>query len=398
MTARRFVWVTDIPTPYRVHQLRALDQELQARGIDFEVLFMARTVRWRSWTLDAREFGFPHRFARGIHPAFDDYSFHVNPGIAWSILRHAPTWLMVGGAWWFPSAVLAIAAAAARAHSCRLIIGAEANLASRRFPSGPVASLRQLVWRRADAYLVPGRIARDTLAATCGTDRPFLPLPNVVDEDRYGAAIALRARRGELRRKRDLGESDRVLLWPARLVERYKGILRFLQTIRRSLPASVRILLAGDGPDRPRIERWLAENELAGVRLLGHQSDDEMVELFALSDAMLLPSLSDANPLSVVEALWAGLPIFVSDRCGNWPEALDPGRNGWVVDPDAPEEVRAAFEDLVRRPVADLERMGAASSAIATERFSTRASVAAFVDALERDVAPRDSSGVGAVN
>ncbi len=383
MPAPRFVWVTDVPTPYRVHQLGALSRELAVRGAELEVLFMARTVPWRFWRLDESSFGFSHRIVAGVHPRIDELAFHLNPGIPFSVLRRPPTWLMVGGAWWMPSALLAVCAADLRSGRCKLIIGAEANPAARTFHRGPVAEFRRVVMRRADAFLVPGRIARDAVAEACGTERPFLPLPNLVDEATFGQRVeAMRSRRGELRTTWGVEDAGRVLVWPARLSERHKGILRFLETVGPLLRDDVKILIPGEGPDRRRMEEWLRDARLPGVRLLGQVGEEQMVELLALADGFLLPSLADPNPLSVVEALWAGLPILMSNRCGNWPEAVEAGRNGWVVDPEAPDEVRSAFEDLLGRET-DLARMGRASAAIATERFSTPRSVATFVDGLE---------------
>ena len=66
------------------------------------------------------------------------------------------------------------------------------------------------------------------------------------------------------------------------------------------------------------------------VRLLGFQNQGAIVELYSIADVFLLPSLSDANPLTCIEALWAGLPLFISNHCGNYPEVVKPEENGYV--------------------------------------------------------------------
>lgn len=45
-----------------------------------------------------------------------------------------------------------------------------------------------------------------------------------------------------------------------------------------------------------------------------------------------MPSLSDPNPLTCVEAVWAGLPLLVSNHVGNYPEIVEIGKNGFVFD------------------------------------------------------------------
>lgn len=107
-----------------------------------------------------------------------------------------------------------------------------------------------------------------------------------------------------------------------------------------------------------------------------------MAELFALADLLLLPSLRDPNPLAVIEGLWAGLPLFISNRCGNWPEAVAVGRNGWVIDPVSRAATQSAFKDVLSRSDKELESMGTLSMTIAKERFATTTTVTAFATAI----------------
>lgn len=51
-----------------------------------------------------------------------------------------------------------------------------------------------------------------------------------------------------------------------------------------------------------------------------------MIELYSISDVFVLPSISDANPLTCIEALWTELPLFISENCGNYPEVIEQGK------------------------------------------------------------------------
>lgn len=384
MSGGSLLFLTDLPAPYRLHLFRSLQQEAASREIDLQVFFMTRSVAWYHWKVDPTHFPFPGRVLRGLHPTAGQNAFHLNPAVAWEIRARRPDWMVVGGAWWMPSALLAMAATRVMDRRARVILWSEANRAATRHHTGWIAWARRFVWRRADAFAVPGRVARETITETCGSEPKFLELPNLVDETAYGSRVeALRQHRTDLRAQRGLRKEDRVLLWPARLHEQHKGILRFLRTVRPLLADDVKILVVGEGPDRAEIEAWVSENGAGRVRLLGHLRQEEMLELYAVSDALLLPSLADPNPLSVIEALWAGLPILLSDRCGNWPETVQEGKNGWVVDPESADCVRASFSALLSHTPGELRALGQASRIVAETSFGTTRCVRRFIDQLE---------------
>ena len=92
---------------------------------------------------------------------------------------------------------------------------------------------------------------------------------------------------------------------------------------------NVVFLVAGDGELKGHIENKAKEKKL-DVRLLGNKSQEEMVRLYGVADIFVLPLFSDPNPLTCIEALWAGLPLFISEHCGNYPEVIDSGNNGFV--------------------------------------------------------------------
>lgn len=382
---KSLVLVTDIPSPYRVHLFNALHQELAAVGVSFEVLFMAKSVPIRYWSFDETRCTFRFRIFRGLHPRYKNDLFHFNPGILWTVVKKSPTWLVIGGAWNMPT-VMALLFIGRKWRKACTILWSEANHNSMIFDSGIIAKVRALTVRKVDAFAIPGRVAEETIRKHWGvTDKPFLPLPNVVDEQLFKErVIALRPCRKALRRQRKLASDDVVLLWPARLHEETKGILNFLHAVAELIRPNVKIFIVGEGGDRGKIESWLKASANENVVLLGQQTQEVMVELYALSDVLLLPSLRDPNPLSVVEGLWAGLPLFISRRCGNWPEALHEGVNGWLVDPNCARSMQVALRDLISKSREELYAYGQKSVLIAEERFATTRCVRQFIDALSR--------------
>ena len=124
-------------------------------------------------------------------------------------------------------------------------------------------------------------------------------------------ALPQRIERGAARAALYISAEEFVVAWVGRFdpVKRLDIIVR-CAALLTSVP--VRFLLAGDGPERRRIER-LVQDSAAGrrVQLLGWCAD--VVPILSASDAFLFPSLTEGMPNAVLEALAWGLPIVASD-------------------------------------------------------------------------------------
>ena len=382
---RKLTVLMDVPSPYRLHFFRNLSTRLCERHIELHVLFMAKSVPIRCWSFNERDWLFNYNFSSGLHIHIKQHSFHFNPGIIWTILRHRPDWLILGGAWNMPTTMLCIKALLTLRRKTSLVLWAEANFRSSTASSQFLQWLRNWVINDVDAYAVPGNVARTTLLDYWkAPNKPFLHLPNIVDENIFSAKVrSLRAKREELRSHLGLHDDNLVLIWPARLHEPTKGIISFIGIIKDLIPPNVRILIAGEGPDRLRITQYVAIEGLGtNIILLGQKTQEEMAELYAIADVFLLPSLKDPNPLSVIEALWAGLPVFISLGCGNHPEAVEVSENGWVISHDYPDALRGAFADMLGQTKKERDAFGARSEKLANERFSTDGCVENFVNEI----------------
>jgi glycosyltransferase involved in cell wall biosynthesis len=107
----------------------------------------------------------------------------------------------------------------------------------------------------------------------------------------------------------------------------------------RTLP-EVRLVIAGDGPERGRLEDEAGEN----VELLGPLSRPEVLGLLKAADAAVLTSAWENFPHGVVEALAVGTPV-IATRTGGVAEVVHDGENGLLVRPGDAE----AFAGAVRR-------------------------------------------------
>lgn len=376
-----FVSLTNIPTPYRLHFYKALSKAFDEQNIELQVWFMADTEPGRYWELHSESFEFVHRFASGLHPLIRDRIFHFNPSFLYSLFNNPPKWLLLSGSWFFPTFLGALLIA--RMRDTKVVIWNESNLAYIEYSQSLANKLRGKVLELADAYTVPGQWAKEYVSfyAPKSERKPFLCLPNVIDEEKYLSEIkGRRTHKRELRENWGVGAEKRVLLSLTRL-EPIKGLEQMLAGwIQSSLTSDAVWLIAGDGSLRRSLqERIQNENLEHSVRLLGHRTEEEVLDLLALSDAFVLPSLGDPYPLAVIEAMFAGLPLLLSDRVGCHPESLEAGNNGLLFDPFQESDVIKNLDNFLTYSLEKWKEMGKYSLHLAKQRFETNAVIQRFV-------------------
>jgi glycosyltransferase involved in cell wall biosynthesis len=207
-------------------------------------------------------------------------------------------------------------------------------------------------------------------AATCDPARTLV-IPNAVD-----VAAAPRTRHaGDPRRIVTVGRLQRP--------KDFVTLVRALQ----ALPAGVfELVVVGEGPDRRRVEQEIRGLGLSDrVHLYGERRD--VRELLAGSDLFVLSSSSEGMPLSVLEAMAAGLPV-VASRVGGVPELVVDGVTGILVAPGDEQELAAALRRLLDDP-ALRRRLGDAGRARAEERFDLESFWRAHLTLYSRELARR---------
>jgi len=114
------------------------------------------------------------------------------------------------------------------------------------------------------------------------------------------------------------------------------------------LRPEVQFLIVGDGELRPALERRARAIGLDGsVRFLGWRRDLEY--LYADFDLVVLSSLNEGTPVSLIEAMAAGLPV-VATRVGGIPDLVADGKTGLLVPPRDPGALSRAMQLLLDDP------------------------------------------------
>ena len=160
----------------------------------------------------------------------------------------------------------------------------------------------------------------------------------------------------------------------------FEYALRALAELKRR-GRSVHLTLVGEGQDRQRllfaIDDLGLQNE---VVLAGRRKPAELRDLLQAADVFLLPSVSEGISNAALEAMACGLPVVASD-CGGMKEAIEDGRNGFLVRPRDP----VAIADAVERLAVDTdlrEALGRAARQRVERDFSLSDQVAAFDELL----------------
>jgi len=98
------------------------------------------------------------------------------------------------------------------------------------------------------------------------------------------------------------------------------------------------LILVGDGPEKAALQQLASKLRVRDVFFAGGKSWREIPRYHALSDVLVLPSLSEPWGLVVNEAMVCGLPVIVSNRCGAAHDLVREGENGFTFDPmDGPD-------------------------------------------------------------
>jgi glycosyltransferase involved in cell wall biosynthesis len=160
--------------------------------------------------------------------------------------------------------------------------------------------------------------------------------------------------------------AGRYALVAGRLVEE-KG---FDTAIRAARGAGVPLVVAGEGPDEPRLRRLAGD---ADVRFAGLLAPEALADVRRGAAVVLAPSrCEEACPYSVLDAYATGVPVLASDR-GGLPELVTDGCVLGADDPDAwGRALGELWEDPARRGELGEQALQRARDRLGEERYYDR--------------------------
>lgn len=351
-------------TPYRVPLFNAIARD---PGVDLTLVYYGKPEARRRWSAFAdRDFAEVEARCISIGAGYER-NLELPFSLMKDLERIRPDMIICA-----PDSGGIAAFLYALKRTIRYAIWSEATPATEGKVSFLKGQLRQAIYRRAQSFIVPGCLSEEYI-------RHYLPrasfhyAPNTIEEGRF------RLTTEELSKK--FANERLILTFSGSLIER-KGILLLLEAYalllknHPELRKTCLLRVMGTGP------LDISAYQAYGIEMTGFCEQETYARYFQESHLFVLPSLHDNNPLAVVEGLFTGNVLVVSDGVGNYPEAVR--GNGCVVPSNSVVVLFRTLERILALPRTELLRMAAASLEIARE-FSVERSMNAFLAAIHAE-------------
>lgn len=144
--------------------------------------------------------------------------------------------------------------------------------------------------------------------------------------------------------------ADAPLIITVAVLRSLKGIqylIEAMPAILQTVPTA-RYLVVGSGPHEAELKR-LAQTYGVAERVIFSGARQDIPDLLAMSDLFVLPTLTEALPTVLAEAMAARKPI-VASKVGGVPEMIEHGANGFLIPPADPARLAEACIQLLQNP------------------------------------------------
>lgn len=282
----------------------------------------------------------------------DVIEVHCAYNLPWTVLWHRRRHRALVSALYMTDLPVAYVEAPLRGRAGRQIAGAARRIAERY--------LRAL-YARCDVVVAISPVMRDRLHDMGLPQALYVPLG--VDLDTFSPT----RRSHDVRARLGAGDDDLVMVYAGRLDSEKRPDIVFDAFDRLPAHLNARLVIAGDGPMRARLEqRALADPRARVIPFV--QDRAELATLLASCDIYVSAMAHETFGLSVVEAQACGLPV-VGVRAGAMVDRVMDGMDGFLVTPDAPA---AMAERIIATPRDDWRRMGQRARTRVEAEFSWR--------------------------
>ncbi len=177
--------------------------------------------------------------------------------------------------------------------------------------------------------------------------------------------------------------TDYLVLTAGRLDAR-KGFLEYLSSLPSVVSALEKLgktvtFMVPQGPPQPNAEESTLRDALfrrahalgieRHIRFFGRQTDDELRRLYAAADVFACPSLYEPFGLVLVEAMSSGTAVASTNR-GGPNDIVTPGHDGFLADPESPEDFAQAILGILSRSEQEQQNLHANALRKANETYS----------------------------
>jgi len=174
-----------------------------------------------------------------------------------------------------------------------------------------------------------------------------------IDVCHYDRVVARRQEsRSRLRTELEIPAHHAVVLMVGKLIlrKRHADLVRFSNAVQDHRD-DVTVVFAGTGEEEASLRTLARRTGAGGVLFAGFVSPERLAEYYCAADVYVHCSENEPHAVAVTEAVYCGLPVILSDRCGSYgpTDDVQPGLNGFVYRcgdvPDLSRRIMRLFDD-----------------------------------------------------
>jgi glycosyltransferase involved in cell wall biosynthesis len=148
-----------------------------------------------------------------------------------------------------------------------------------------------------------------------------------------------------------------------------KGVDHLLRAWKLVESKGRKLIIAGDGPEKERLQNQARELGLADVEFVGFLDRDQQRAVWAKTAFSVIPSIwSEPFPLTFLES-WTQDRTFVANRLGAMAEVVTEGEDGILAEPFSAESLSSKIQHLINQPEL-CTRMGSAGKGRILNEFN----------------------------
>lgn len=319
--------ITNIPTPYRIAFFNVLRKQLLKIGGSLKVLYCAKNEPDRHWEINLNDQQFDYEILNGFHKSIKGLHLHFNSSIVNKTKEFKPDYILYAGSWNMPTVVFSVLFNSFFNRKYKKIFWSEGHDGSMLHKAGIVPKIRKFIQNKFDGFAVPNERSKNYLFEVLSLKKkPIAILPNTVDGNFFTKPTTWNIENSNaIKSEFNIPHDSKIIIQVAQIEDR-KGVNEIVDFWKKlSNKENYHLVLVGEGSlKKELIQKTQSDNT---IHLLGNQSKEKVRDLLFASDIFLLLTKNDPNPLTLIEASFAKLPILTTKFAGNCNEIVV-GNNG----------------------------------------------------------------------
>jgi glycosyltransferase involved in cell wall biosynthesis len=337
--------ITNIPTPYRIAFFNVLHAQLQKIGGSLKVLYCAKNEPDRHWEINLQEQQFDFEILNGFHKSIKGLYLHFNPSVLNKTAAFQPDYILYAGSWNMPTVVFSVLFNSLFNTKYKKLFWSEGHDGSILHNNGIIPVIRKFIQNKFDGFAVPNERSKSYLFELLGLNKkPIAILPNTVDGAFFTKPETWNIENSNrIKTEFNIPTDSKLLIQVAQIEDR-KGVNEIVEFWEKvSNKENYHLVLVGEGSLKNELIQKTHSDST--IHFLGNQTKEKVRDLLFSSDIFLLLTKNDPNPLTLIEASFAKLPVLTTRFAGNCSEIVV-GNNGVVMNEINFDTFDKAFQNI----------------------------------------------------